>query len=147
MKFIYLVVVIVFLCGLSYKGPETELVELLNRERAATHVAPLAIDWEVARLARYKVEDMQQLGFLGVSPVYGTPDDMMRRFEIPFCALSVTVAKGQECAGEVISAWLSSPAHREVLLDARFSYIGVGFTRDAYDMPYWAVMLFTSSTK
>jgi len=148
MKFIYLAIAVMFFCGLSYKGPETELMERLNRERTAADVAPLSIDWEVARLARYKVEDMQQLGFLGhVSPVYGTPEDMMRRFEIPFCALGITVAKGQECVQEVMSAWLSSPLHREVLLDTRFSHAGVGFTRNEDDIPYWAILFFTSSAK
>ena len=141
-------VTIVCFCGFSYKGPETELVELLNRERVAANAEPLIIDWEIARLARYKVEDMQHLGFIGyVSPVYGSPEDMLRRFEIPFNVLGITVAKGQESAAEVVGAWLSSSAHREVLLSAEFSHAGVGFTHNAEDIPYWAIILFTSSDK
>ena len=149
MKFIFTTcVVIVLLCGFSYKGPETELVELLNHERAAVNAAPLTIDWEVARLARYKVEDMQHLGFIGyVSPVYGSPEDMLRRFEIPYCSLGITVAKGQESAEEVVKAWLSSSTHSKVLLNTEFSHAGVGFTRNAEDIPYWAIILFTSSDK
>lgn len=134
-------------CGFIFSGPETELISEINRERETRGVMPLAVNWEAARLARYKSEEMVSLNFFGhESRVYGEPDEMLARFGVPFTAAAVNIAKGQETAREVLAAWLASPAHREILLDARFTAAGAGVAFDD-GIPYWTLFLISSENE
>jgi len=137
---ILLVLCILLLCGFSYTGPETELIEIINKERAANGTAPLTVDWKLARLARYKTEEMIKLGYVGHdSPAYGSPRDMLNRFGIEAATVGVNVAKGQENADCVADAWFSSPCHKRILLDKNFTHIGVGY--DTNEFAYWTIIL------
>jgi len=138
----FLLLCIIFLCGFSYTGPETELTAAINRERDAHSLAPLSINWELARLARHRAEEMQQLGFIThESFAYGNPQDMLTHFGIDYEAVGVNIAKGQDTPEEVVAAWLTSAMHTELLLDNTFTQIGVGLAHDKYMLPYWVVIL------
>jgi uncharacterized protein YkwD len=126
---------------LIFCGPETDLVAEINREREASGIGTLEFDWELARIARYKTEEMAQLGFFGhESLLYGSPCETLARFGVEFLGVGANIAKGQDCPREVLDAWLLSPAHRENLLNAEFSAAGVGITiRDG--IPFWSLIL------
>jgi uncharacterized protein YkwD len=129
----------------SFSGLETDLVAEVNKVREAQGVHVLAKNWEVARLARYKSEEMVELNFFGHgSRIYGEPDEMLLRFGVPFAKAGVNIAQGQETAAEVVGAWLTSRAHTENLLNAEFTSAGVGL---AYSdgIPYWTLILISSA--
>jgi uncharacterized protein YkwD len=88
---------------------------------------------------------MVELDFFGHgSRLYGEPDEMLVRFGVPFTQLGVNIAKGQETAEEVVGAWLTSPAHTENLLNAKFNSAGVGLAyKDG--IPYWTLILISSA--
>jgi len=124
-----------------FSTPEMDLIALVNSERVAHGVAELAVDWEVSRLARYRVEEMVRLEFFGhESRLYGEPDEMLVQFGVPFVTAGVNIATGQETAEEVVSAWLNSAAHRENLLNEEFTAVGVGLSYDE-GLPYWTIIL------
>jgi len=131
-------------CAMSvflFSGPETELIAEINKEREAHGVTALSVNWEVARLARYRTEEMIELNFFGHnSRIYGEPDEMLIWFGVPFVSAGMNIAKGQDTAKEVIGAWLSSPSHRENLLNADFTSVGVGLSVDE-DILYWTLIL------
>ena len=135
----------IIFCALSlfsFASPETELVALVNQERQNAGLSTLAINWEVARLARYRTEEMQTLGFFGHdSKLYNAPDEMLIRFGVEFCQAGVSIAKGQNTAADVFAAWFASAEHREKLLNPNFTSAGVGLTYSADGTPYWALML------
>lgn len=141
MKLLFLAPLI-FLCAFTYTGPETEIIDIINQERAAHELAPLAKNWELARLARYKTEEMLRLGYIGhYSPAYGTPRQMLDNFGVPASTVGVNAAKGQDNAGGVVRAWLTSPGHKKNLLDEGFTQAGVGFAYCQNGFPYWTIIL------
>ena len=138
----YILLFAVSLCGFSYSAPETEVVALINQERQSAGVQPLAINWEVARLARYRAEEMPKLQFFDHnSPMYGNPDDMLENFGIEFNKTGVSIARGAADARRVAHAWLESASHRDKILNETFTHAGVGLSFSENGVPYWTLML------
>lgn len=114
---------------------EEQVVSLVNKERAKEGLAPLAIDWELARVAKYKSQDMHDKNYFShTSPTYGSPFDMMKSFGIRYNAAGENIAKGQTSAAQVMDAWMNSAGHRANIMDAKFTHIGVGYVEDGQ---YW----------
>ena len=117
---------------------EEQVVSLVNKERAKARLAPLTIDWELARVAKYKSQDMHDKKYFShTSPTYGSPFDMMKNFGISYKSAGENIAKGQRTATQVMEAWMNSSGHRANIMDAKFTHIGVGFVEDGY---YWTQM-------
>ena len=107
---------------------EQQVVELTNQERAKYGLKPLAIDYELSRVAREKSRDMAVNNYFDHnSPVYGSPFDMMRSYGINYRTAGENIAKGQRTPQEVVNAWMNSPGHRANILSADFTHIGVGY--------------------
>ncbi len=117
---------------------EAEVVELTNAERAKQGLAPLTLDVELSKVARIKSEDMQANNYFShTSPTYGSPFDMMKQFGITYSSAGENIAQGQQTPEEVVSAWMNSQGHRENIMNADFTHIGIGHTADGN---YWTQM-------
>lgn len=117
---------------------ESEVVRLVNAERAKNGLAPLTSDWELARVARYKSWDMRNNSYFShQSPIYGSPFQMMRSFGLSYRTAGENIARGQRTAAEVVNAWMNSSGHRANILNAGFTKIGVGYVADGN---YWTQM-------
>lgn len=126
----------------DYQGPEAELIMLINAERAKTGVPPLSFNFEVARLARYKSEEMRRHGMLcHESLVYGSPAQQLSRFQVPHSAVGANIAMGQETSLAVLEGWRSSQSHHANMVNAEFTSAGVGLSIDENGMHYWTLML------
>lgn len=55
------------------------------------------------------------------------------------CYIGETIGAGYPTAADVVAAWLSSPSHREILLDGELREIGVGYASGGYWGYYWTV--------
>ena len=120
-------VVIPSVDGLS-SSFESEVVRLVNVERARYGLAPLMQDWQLSRVARYKSQDMSSNGYFShTSPTYGSPFEMMRSFGISYRTAGENIARGYDTPAAVVAAWMSSPGHRANILNAVFTHIGVGY--------------------
>lgn len=119
---------------------EQEVVRLTNNERSSRGVSPLTLNWEVARVARIKSEDMDKNKYFShTSPTYGSPFDMLKDFGIKFSAAAENIAKGQRTAAAVVNAWMNSQGHRENILNANFTEMGAGYSNMS-GTPYWTQM-------
>ena len=126
----------------QYQGAEAKLIALINIEREANGAPPLAMNWEITRLARYKSEEMRKHRlFDHESLVYGNPAQTLDRFNISYSAVGANIAKGQETAQQVMDAWWGSPMHRANLVNENFTSAGVGLSLDEYGIPYWTLIL------
>ena len=131
----------------SYSGPETELVALINHERQAHNLPSVSINWELARLARYRAEEMQMLEFFSFeSPAYDSPKEMLARFGMEFTEVGASIAVGRENAEDVFNAWMTSNEYRNKILNPEFTAVGVGFTRNANGKAYWTLLLMSNQT-
>jgi len=119
---------------------EKQVVDLVNAERTKRGLRPLSVNWELARVARYKSEDMDKNRYFShQSPTYGSPFEMMRNFGIRFTAAAENIATGQPTPQSVVNAWMNSPGHRENILNSTFTQTGVGYS-NSRGTPYWTQM-------
>ena len=62
------------------KAYEQKVIQLVNAERTKQGLKELQYDWELARVARYKSEDMRDQNYFShESPIYGSPFEMIKK--------------------------------------------------------------------
>lgn len=115
------------------KAYEQEVIRLVNAERTKQGLKELQYDWELARVARYKSEDMRDNKYFShTSPVYGSPFDMIKNFGITYKAAAENIAKGQTTPEQVVKSWMNSSGHRANILSTKYTHIGVGYAKDGH---------------
>ena len=122
----------------AVRAYEQEVVRLVNAQRAQNGLKPLAENWELSRVARYKSADMASRRYFShESPTYGSPYQMMRSFGISFRSAGENIAYGQRTPAAVVGAWMNSSGHRANILSASYTQIGVGYCASGH---YWTQM-------
>ncbi|MBD8836463.1 serine protease [Paenibacillus sp. CFBP 13594] len=112
----------------------TQVVKLVNAERAKAGLNALTSDALLDKVAVAKVKDMSNNNYFDhQSPTYGSPFDMMKQFGVTYSYAGENIAKGQKTPQEVVTAWMNSAGHRANILSKNFTHIGVGFYNG-----YWA---------
>ena len=122
----------------AVRAYEQEVVRLVNAQRAQNGLKPLAENWELSRVARYKSADMASRRYFShESPTYGSPYQMMRSFGISFRSAGENIAYGQRTPAAVANAWMTSSGHRANILSSSYTQIGVGYHEAGN---YWTQM-------
>lgn len=117
---------------------EQEVIRLVNEIRRENGLKALTYDWELARVARYKSQDMKDNGYFShFSPTYGTPFQRIRNFVLSFRSAGENIAKGNATPQMVVNGWMNSSGHRANILNANFTHIGVGYVSGGN---YWTQM-------
>lgn len=117
---------------------EQQVVDLVNKERAAAGLSALTVNTKLANVAETKAADLRDENYFShTSPIYGSPFDMMKQFGISYTAAGENIAKGQRTPEEVMNGWMNSQGHRENILNANFTEIGVGYVTDSNGTGYW----------
>ena len=107
---------------------ESEVIRLVNEIRQQNGLRPLAANWELSRVARYKSQDMRDNGYFSHnSPTYGTPFQMLSAFGLSYRTAGETIAKGYASPQAVVNGWMNSSGHRANILNASYMQIGVGY--------------------
>lgn len=117
---------------------EQEVIRLVNKIRAENGLNTLSYDWELARVARFKSQDMKDNKYFShTSPVYGSPFQMIKNFGISFRSAGENIAKGYSTPQAVVNGWMNSSGHRANILNAAYTHIGVGYVSGGN---YWTQM-------
>ena len=117
---------------------EQEVIRLVNEIRVENGLKALTYDWELARVARYKSQDMKDNKYFShTSPVYGSPFQMIKNFGISFRSAGENIAKGYSTPQAVVNGWMNSSGHRANILNANYTHIGVGYVSGGH---YWTQM-------
>ena len=104
---------------------ELEVIRLINEKRAQHRLLPLGIMPHYMMAARFRSQEMVDLNFFAhQSPVYGCRSEIIHRFGRNMGG-SETLA-GAFSPENTVTAWLNSPAHRNILLAPHLGAIGVG---------------------
>jgi uncharacterized YkwD family protein/spore coat assembly protein SafA len=123
------------------KSIESQVIQLTNQERAKNGLKPLAEDWQLSRVARYKSADMRDKNYFShTSPTYGSPFSMMKNFGINYRSAAENIAAGQRTPNEVVQSWMNSPGHRKNILSTAYTHIGVGHVTGGNYGHYWTQM-------
>jgi len=111
----------------------SQVVSLVNQERAKAGLKALTADAALTRMAAVKAKDMVDNNYFSHnSPTYGSPFDMMKSFGIKYSYAGENIAKGQRSPQEVMKAWMNSSGHRANILSTNFTKIGVGYVNGAW---------------
>jgi len=105
---------------------EAEMLQLVNEERAANGLEPLAADTALTRVARLHSADMFRRGYFShYTPEGKDPFDRIRRHKIRFLAAgeNLALAPTLDIAHEGL---MNSPGHRANILQKRFGRVGIG---------------------
>ncbi len=111
---------------------ETDLGQLVNRERTAEGLVELQLDPDAMAIARRRAETMAASDMLSHENPDGTDVfDAISAAGIPwFGAGEVIVwnnyAAAPDSTTQAVSAWMASPPHRSILLSGDYNYVGFG---------------------
>lgn len=110
--------------GLSVE--EQRMVQLVNEERRKAGLSALQVDQELSSVARVKSKEMIEKDYFShTSPTYGSPFEMMKKFGIQYRSAGENIACNQS-VDAAHKALMESPGHRENILNASFTHIGIG---------------------
>jgi len=110
--------------------------KLLNADRQANGLAPLALDAELSRIARIKSEDMRNNSYFAhESPTYGNVRDMLRYFGYAFTAAGENIAH-HATVTKAQAAFMSSEGHRRNILSSSWTKVGLGVCYDSQGYIY-----------
>ena len=95
----------------------SEVVTLVNKERANAGLKPLTVHAKLTTVALDKAKDMSNNNYFShTSPTHGSPFDMMKAYGISYGYAGENIAKGQRTPQEVMNSWMNSQGHRENIL-------------------------------
>lgn len=120
---------------------EQQVVNLVNKERAAVGLPALKVNTKLSGVAELKAEDLRDKNYFAHnSPTYGSPFDMMKQYGVKYTTAGENIAKGQKTPESVMNGWMNSQGHKENILNANFTEIGVGYVTDSNGTTYWVQM-------
>ncbi|QHW34972.1 serine protease [Paenibacillus rhizovicinus] len=115
-----------------------QILAKVNAERAKAGVQALTLSTSLNKVAQAKSADMRDKGYFDhQSPTYGSPFDMMKSFGVNYSYAGENIAAGQQSVDAVMTAWMNSPGHRQNILSANYTQLGVGYAQGGNMSPYW----------
>ncbi|HEX4452193.1 MAG TPA: CAP domain-containing protein [Kofleriaceae bacterium] len=122
------------------RDPEQRLVEIIDRERAAAQLPPLAIDLRAADAARAAANQMRATGRVAHAQAGSTMSSrLLDAGVIPPVAREATLhAPDLATAAELL---MNEPGYRDAILARDINHAGIGIARDDHGELYVAVEL------
>lgn len=122
-------------------GVESQVLQLVNAERAKEGLKALTMNSTLSNVAKTKASDMRDKNYFAHdSPTYGSPFDMMKKFGVSYSYAGENIAAGQQTAQAVMTAWMNSPGHRQNIMSPNFTEMGIGCSPGGSMSPYWSQM-------
>ncbi len=120
----------IFASGIDIPAAEQQWLELINADRAAYGLAPLAPDPRLMEIARWRSEDMVARNYFSHDIGGYTVFEVLRQHQISYQVagenLAVNTFDDSLTVAMAESGLMSSPRHRANILRPDFTAIGVG---------------------
>ena len=121
---------------LSSAVQEQKLLNLLNEDRARNGRSELPMDSELSALARKKSQDMLENGYFShTSPTLGSAAAMLDDSGYAYQGVGENIAH-HASVEKADAAFLSSPAHRAVMMGSQWEKVGIGVAEDEHGFVY-----------
>jgi len=118
----------------------SQVVELMNADRAANGVGPIAMSADLNAAAAKRAEEIATY-FSHTRPdgtsCFTVLDGMS------YTTAGENIAYGYSTPSAVETAWMNSDGHRANILNGSFGHVGIGYYVDASGTAYW-VQIFTN---
>lgn len=138
-KFVSLVFFIVSIVSFSFSKDQIQILKLVNKEKVTRGLTPLKLNKVLNQLANIKSNDMYKNNYFSHnSPVYGSPFDLMKQYNVKYMTAAENIAKGQDTPDYVMKMWMESKGHKKNILNPRFKEMGI--SRDNFNNNIWTQM-------
>ena len=127
--------------GTSQGDFTSQVVALVNAERAKQGLSALKVDAKVQQAALVRAQESAQ-SFSHTRPNGSSFSTALTEAGVSFRRSGENIAYGQSTPQQVMNAWMNSSGHRANILNENFTTIGVGYTV-INGTAYWA-QLFTA---
>ena len=103
---------------------EQALLDIINNERKKQGLAALEFDANLVNIARLKAKDMKDNNYFShTSKFFGSPFDMMKKYDIKFSAAGENIA-GNQTIEKAVKAWSNESGNN--LYNKKFTHTGIG---------------------
>ncbi|MDZ4686082.1 MAG: CAP domain-containing protein [Planctomycetaceae bacterium] len=131
--------------GLS--ADEAKLIELTNAERKKISTPAVRFDPVLMQVARGQSEHMARLKQISHELEGRTFTLRMKEAKYRALAAGEICAEGARDPQEAVADWLESPGHKETMLDAKYTAVGVGIAADADGRWYYTQVFAQPATE
>ena len=121
-----------------------EVLELVNKERAAAGLKALTLDASLSKVAENHSLDMAKNNYFSHTNLKGqSPFDRLKNAGISYSTAGENIAMGQKTPQSVVSGWMNSSGHRANILNSNFGKMGLGTAPNNSGGYYWT-QIFTN---
>ncbi len=111
--------------GITANITVEELVNLTNKERAASGLPPLSLDAQLSSAAMNKASDMLSKNYWAHNAPDGTtPWVFIKAAGYNYLYAGENLARGFTTASDAMNAWMASPGHRDNILSSKYKDVG-----------------------
>ena len=116
-----------------------QLLQLVNQARGTAGLGAVRRNEVLERQASQYACEMIEGGFFShINPITNsTLRERAEEFGYDFRVIGENLAAGQETVTQAFEDWMNSPAHRENILDPRFTELGIGIRTGGDYGVYW----------
>lgn len=122
--------------GGSMDAFASQVVKLVNEERAKAGLSPLTVKERVVGAAETRARELET-SFSHTRPNGSDFNTALTAAGVQYRGAGENIAYGQKTPEQVMQGWMNSAGHRANILDSSFTSIGVGHYRSASGVDYW----------
>lgn len=114
----------------------SQVLNLVNQERAKAGAAPLTLDSKATQAAQLRAQEIER-SFSHTRPDGSSFSTALTAFGVNFRSSGENIAYGQNSPESVMNGWMNSAGHRANILNSSFTSIGIGHYKGANGVDYW----------
>lgn len=118
----------------------TQVLELVNEERAKSGLAPLTLDASASTAAQTRAKEIVST-FSHTRPNGSSFSTTLTEAGASYRSAGENIAYGQNSPAQVMNSWMNSSGHRANIMSSNYTRIGIGHYETADGTDYW-VQLF-----
>jgi uncharacterized protein YkwD len=131
--------------SVTLDGAESYVLQAINEQRAAVGVGPVKLDPTITEISRSRSNDMAARNYFS----HTSPDGkqflgMLGDYKVGYKFAGEILARNNypeaDASRVAIESYLNSPPHKTVMLNDRYTLVGVGHAVDAAGMHYYTVI-------
>ena len=131
--------------GVTLTDKESYVMKAINDQRAAAGLAPVQINAGLTDLSRYRSNDMASRNYFShVTPEGGKFLGMLSDRGVAYKFAGEILARNnypsEQAAQIAMESYLGSAPHKAIIMDGRFTQVGVGYAVGGEEMSYFTVI-------
>ncbi len=129
---------------LELTAEESELLNLINAERASHGLGPVRMSNVLMQVARAHSQDMIDRDFFDhTNPDGWGPGDRLDNAGYNWMTYGENIGGGYTSAELMSNGWMNSSGHRAIMLTPEFTEIGIGYVAGGFYGHYWTALFAT----